>query len=287
MFCCITALGPMTAVEGGWILDKIVETWSGIEKEEHPSIRVLIAHDIESTSVEIKGTYNLFDPHPEDGKKLSPRFKGKKASLYAIEDGLAWGEEFPGTHQIAIVPDNYNTKITVNGVDYFGSIFVYRMPENGTISIVNHVLLEDYLDSLLSPMYRNEMPQELLTALAITARTNAYYQVQNSKSPYWDVDANQVGYKGTSSSTAGSPVYQAVKETQFMVLSRNDGSSKAPFPVQWGAYNIGKNPSDQPVYSKISILEAESMAKKGMRANTILAKAFPQTAIEILKPTAE
>lgn len=282
MLCCFASFSPFAKVEGGWIYDKISETISGIEKEEHPAIKVLLNHDQNAVIVEIKGTYNLYDPRT--GELISSRYKGKRRNLYASSDGIVWGEEFPGLHQIAIVPDNYNTKISVDGIEYFGSIYVYDV--GGTISVVNHTLIEDYLDSLMSPMFRNEMPSELLTALAITARTNAYYQAVNGKTPYWDVDANLVGYKGTLSTTNGSPVQQAVKQTQFMILNQTgaEGAAKAPFAVQWGAYNIGKSPQDQPVYSKISILEAENMAKKGSRADAILLKAFPQTTIELLKP---
>lgn len=285
MLCCIAALSPITTVEGGWIADKIDEHVFNVKKEVHPSIRVLLCKDQDAVIVEIKDTYKLSDPYT--GELLSSRYKGKRRNVNAIPDGIAWGEEFPGRYQITIEPDNYNTKISVDGIEYFGSITLYNV--EGSISVVNHVLVEDYLDSLMSPMFRNEMPQELLSALAITARTNAYYQAQNSKSPYWDVDANLVGYKGTLTTTNGSPVQKALKQTQFMVLSQNGAGddAKAPFAVQWGAYNIGKNPQDQPLYSKISILEAENMAKKGVRADVILTKAFPQTSIELLQPTVQ
>jgi stage II sporulation protein D len=282
VMCCFASFSPVTNVQAGWLYDKISDSVTGVVKEEHPSIKVLLNHDQDAVIVEIKGTYNLYDPRT--GELVSSRYKGKRRNLYASSDGIVWGEEFPGLHQIAIVPDNYNTKISVDGIEYFGSIYVYDV--GGTISIVNHTLIEDYLDSLMSPMFRNEMPAELLTALAITARTNAYYQAENGKNQYWDVDANLVGYKGTLSTTNGSPVQQAVKQTQFMILNQTgpDAASKAPFAIQWGAYNIGKSPQDQPVYSKISILEAENMAKKGSKADAILTKAFPQTSIELLKP---
>lgn len=284
LFCCIAALSPATGVEAGW-MDTINNTINPAERMEYPSIKVLLTHDQESVIVEIKGKYNIYDPRT--GQLMSSRFKGKRRNLQATRQGIVWGEEFPGVHQMAIVPDDYNTKIAVDGIEYFGSIYVYDV--GGTISIVNQVLVEDYLDSLMSPMFRNEMPQELLAALAITARTNAYYHAQSSKTPYWDVDASVVGYKGTLTTMPGSPVNKAVQHTQFMILNQSGVNDwvKAPFAVQWGAYNIGKNPSDQPLYSKISIQEAENMANKGVRADMILSKAFPQTTIEIVQPTSE
>ncbi len=48
-----------------------------------------------------------------------------------------------------------------------------------------------------------------------------------------------------------------------------------------GHSTLEKNPYDQPVYSKISIQEAENMANRGVKAAVILSKAFPQTNIEL------
>ncbi len=281
MLCCAAAALPVDSTAAGW-MDAIVNTINPAQKMEYPSIKVLLTHDQESVVLEIKGTYNIYDPRT--GQLMSSRFKGKRRNLQATRQGIVWGEEFPGVHMLAIVPDNYNTKTNVDGIDYFGSMYVYDV--GGTISIVNQVLVEDYLDSLMSPMFRNEMPQELLSALAITARTNAYFHANNSKTPYWDVDAAVVGYKGALSTMSGSPVNQAIQHTQFMVLNQNGVNNwqQTPFSVQWGAFNIGKIPTDQPVYSQISIQEAENMANKGARANAILAKAFPDTTIEIVQP---
>ncbi len=282
--CCIAAMNPLNVVEAGWI-DSITSTFNRTAQAESPTIKVLLTHDQDTVILEVKGTYNLYDPR--NGELISTRYKGKRRSIRATREGLTWGEEFPGIHQIAIIPDNYDTKTIVDGIEYIGGIYIYDV--GGSISVVNKVPVEDYLDSIMSPMFRNEMPQELLAALAITARTNAYYQAQNSKTPYWDVDANQVGYKGVFTLTAGSPVQKSLQQTQFLILNRANVNEwvTTPFAVQWGAYNVGKAPQDQPLYSKISIMEAESMAKKGVRADVILTKAFPETTIELFHPTSE
>ena len=282
--CCIAAVNPFNVVEAGW-MDSITGAFNRTAQSETPTIKVLLTHDQDMVILEVKGTYNLYDPR--NGELISTRFKGKRRNVRALKEGLAWGEEFPGIHQIAIIPDNYETKTIVDGIEYIGGIFIYDV--GGTISIVNKVPVENYLDSIMSPMFRNEMPQELLSALAVTARTNAYSQAQNSKTPYWDVDASQVGYKGTFTVTQGSPVQKALQQTQFLVLNRVGVNEwvTTPFAVQWGAYNIGKGQQDQPLYSKISILEAENMAKKGIRADVILTKAFPDTTIELYRSTSE
>ncbi len=154
---------------GRWWIETIANTLNPPEKTTYPTIKVLLTHDQESVLVEVKGKYNLYDPRT--GQLMSSRFKGKRRTLQATRQGLVWGEEFPGVHQMAIVPDDYNTKINVDGIDYYGSVYVYDV--GGLISVVNDIHVEDYLDSLMSPMFQSEMPSELLEALAITARTNA------------------------------------------------------------------------------------------------------------------
>ena len=282
--CCAALCNPFDTLEAGW-MHSIATAFGQAEQADPPSVKELLMHDQDAVIVEVKGTYNLYDPR--NGDLISSRFKGKRRNLRATREGLVWVEEFPGVHQIAIIPDSYATKVIVDGIEYIGGVFIYDV--GGTISVVNKLPVEDYLDSIMTPMFRNEMPQELLTALAITARTNTYYQAKNSKTPYWDVDASQVGYKGTLTTTTGSPVQKALQQTRFMVLNRDgaNGYLMVPFAVQWGAYNIGKAPQDQPMYSKISILEAENMAKKGVAANVILAKAFPDTTIELSRTESE
>lgn len=284
LLCCLAALTPTAPVEGGW-LESVANAIIPPQKVEYPSIKALVVKDQPAVILEVKGKYNIYDPR--SGQLMSSRFKGKRRTLQATRQGIIWGEEFPGVHQMTIVPDDYATKISIDGVDYFGSVYIYDV--GGLISVVNQVLVEDYLDSLMTPMYREEMPQELLEALAITARTNAYYLAKNSKTPYWDVDAGIVGYKGATVISSLSPIKRAIQQTQFLVLSQkgvNQWKSE-PFAVQWGAFNVGKTPFDQPVYSKISIQEAINMANRGLRANVILEKAFPQTSIELYQPKSE
>lgn len=254
----------------------IIEKWVGYlwtsEPEKAPTVKLLITHDQPGVVLEVKGKYHLYDPN--DNQHFGTRFIGKRKYIQAEADGLQWGEEFPGIHQIKIVPDDYNTVTVIDGVEYDGDMYVYDV--GGTLSIVNEVDLEKYLNTTLSPQFGENVPEEALAAVAITDRTNAYYLTKNAKSSYWDLDAKATQYDGVNSTK--SPVQQAVKSTRYMVMLK-DGE---PFPAAWGSATGGSNPKDQKVFSRISLYEAEQMAKSGMHAAQILQKAFPGTTLELM-----
>jgi stage II sporulation protein D len=245
-----------------------------------PMIKVLIVHDQPGVILEVKGKYKIFDPYAKE--HIGTRFVGKRKFIQALQDGLKWGEEFPGVHQIMIVPDNQSVTTLVDGIEYRGVIAVYDV--GGSISVVNETYIEDYLSSVLSLQFRDPLPDELLAAIAITARTNAYYQTENPKSKFWDVDARQVGYHGYAMTHRANAMEQAILATRFMVMSQSPSNSKqvVAFPVQWGALTVGNNDQGAMVSSRLSFSEAEEMAKKGDHAAQILTKAFPGTAIHLI-----
>lgn len=238
------------------------------EKETTPPmIKVLLLSDKPGTIIEVKGRYKIYDPHTDDF--VSTRFTGKRKFMQALQDGLKWGEEFPGVHQLIIVPDSPMTTVVVDGTEYQGAIYIYGI--EGMIAVVNQIYIEDYLRSILATKYKDALSEETLAAIAIAARTNAYYQSKNSKSPYWDVDGKQVHYNGYSVSGNKSPIENAIIATRYLVLTQYSGTDSAavPFTVQWGS------PKD--------VEEAEALSEKGQHAAQILAKAYPNAAIALMR----
>ncbi|WP_249274199.1 SpoIID/LytB domain-containing protein [Parachlamydia sp. AcF125] len=248
-----------------------------------PLVNVLIVHDQPSIILEVKGKYQLYDPH--ENSHISTRFLGKRKAVEAVSGGLKWGEEFPGIHQLKVIPDEPTTVLSVDGVEYPGSLLVYDI--GGTISIVNQVPLEKYLEVILAPQFVDPLSEEALAAVAIIARTYAYYQLENPKNPYWTVEGSRVGYQGNGATRSRSLMAKAIKATRGMVLSRAKGKSEkvlAPFAAQWGSGSGGKATGQQhSIFSRITLFEAEEMARKGENAAQILAKAFPNATIELIK----
>jgi stage II sporulation protein D len=252
--------------------------FKGNTRPEAPTIRILLLHDVEGAKLEVRGKYSLFDPYTNS--HISTRFAGKSRYIQALGDGLKWGEAFPGLYQLKIKPENASTATVINHDEYEGTIFVYDI--GGTISIVNQIPIEDYVRSILAVFQKQHLEPETLAALAIVARTNAYFQAVNPKNTYWAVDAEKVGYQGRIPPSYA--VDDAVKLTRYMIMSRTSvyEGAATPFAAQFADLSLGQS-SKELETSKISLEEANEMAKKGGHGAQILAKAFPGTTIMIME----
>jgi Stage II sporulation protein len=242
-----------------------------------PTIKILVLHDQDGAILEVEGKYKIFDPHT--GSLLSTRFLGKSKFIQPIGDGLKWGEEFPGHHQLELVSTSPETKFLVNGVEYKGLLTIYDI--GGTLSIVNEVPIEEYLSLTLDTKLQKDLSEEALAALIIAERTNAYYLSQQPKRKFWAVDATQNGYQGFYAVDANSPVQKAIKSTRNMVMSRTGTYEGVvtPFPAQW---NTASKASPKLDISKITMEEVNQMADNGSHAANILEKAFPKTTIQLI-----
>lgn len=273
----ITLLSFSSPVQAG-VWDNITGYFKGNTQPEPPTIRVLVLHDVEGARLEVRGKYSLFDPYTNS--HVSTRFAGKSRYIQALSDGLKWGEAFPGLYQIKIKPETDMTTTFVNGYEYDGLIYIYDI--GGTISIVNQVPVEDYVRSVLVSYQHLHLEPETLAALAIGARTNAYFQAVNPKNTYWAVDAEQVGYQGRV--VASAAIENAVKLSRHMIMSRTgvyEGVA-TPFAAQFNDSSDAIASKDMMI-SKISLEEANAMAQRGEHAAQILAKAFPGTTIMLLQ----
>lgn len=252
-------------------IENLFGTWWKKEVVKPAMVKVLIVHDQPGVVVEVKGKYRVFDPHTN--AFFSTRFIGKRRFVQPMTDGLKWGEEFPGVHQITIVPDDSKTTTLVEGVEYKGDIYVYDI--GGSISIVNEVPLEDYLKTLLIPQHDRRLADEAAAAVAIAARTNTWYQVQNSGNQFWSVEASKVGYQGHAATIQDTSFDNAIAETRNMIMLK-DG---APFPAVW-SNDRGQSAGQS---ARISLSDAEDLAKKGEHAAQILSKAFPGSTLTTLQ----
>jgi stage II sporulation protein D len=272
----LLVIGPLSVpINAGWF-DSITGYFTKPTSTKPPKIRVLIVHDQQGVVIEVKGKYKMYDPHT--GSHISTRFVGKRKFMQAVRDGLKWGEEFPGLYQLLIVPDENTTTTIVDGIEYKGPIYVYDI--GGTISVINEIPIEDFLSSTLAKKF-HQLPEEMLAASVIVARTNAFYAAANPKNPYWAVDATQVNYQGFAVDDPKSDLKNALSDTRYMVMSlkTNNGSEINTFPAEWRTEATIAN---QPNVSKITFEQAIEMAKKGEHAAQILMKAFPGIKIELV-----
>jgi len=275
MLALATITPPLQAGVG----DFLSTSFKKSTEKQAPSMRVLIAMDKEAVQVEVDGPFKGYDPRT--GELLLVSKLGKKAPLQVIGGGLKWNEEFPGTHQFSIIPTDKNTRILVDGKQYRGTLFFYDV--EGKICSVNKVPLEEYLTSTLTAVYQKNEPEELFAAIAIAARTNAYYIVEKSTNPYWDVKGWEVGYRGAVDSSTSPAINQAIANTRHMVLSKitSHGSPLSPFYGLWKGEDHRPDNPGSAIEGKISINEAKAFVESGANAAQILEKAFPQTSIQL------
>lgn len=280
--CLVLVCGTMSAPLQAGFWDNVSGYFRRPAAVAPPTIKVLVVNDKQGVVLEVKGKYKIFDPHT--GNHISTRFTGKRKFIQAVSDGLKWGEEFPGIHQLMIVPDDVNTTAIVDGVEYRGPIYIYDI--GGSISIINQVSIEDYLSSSLAQRYR-QMPDELLNAIAIAARSAAYYRVENPKNQYWSVDGSKTGYQGYAAIDQGSDIEKAIKATRYMVMSRSTPNDEnvVAFPAEWKQDGAAMPALKETVVSQITLAEAAAMAQHGEHAAQILAKAFPGVKIELIHYT--
>lgn len=268
----LLALGQIAApLQAGWF-DSLASYFYKPDPKP-PKIRVLIVYDKPGVVLEVKGMYKLYDPLT--GEHISTRYVGKRKFIQAVQDGLKWGEEFPGVHQLLVVPDEKSTTTIVDGIEYRGPIYVYDV--GGTISVVNEISIENYLSSILAERHPQKNSPEFLAAIAIAARTAAYYAIEHPKSQYWEVDGRQVGYQGYAVVEESSDIEKAIHDTRYMVMSNSPTGIQA-FPAQWSR-GQGSSPG---LLSNISLEQATEMARQGANAAQILEKAFPGIKIELI-----
>jgi stage II sporulation protein D len=283
LLACISLTAPVQA--GMW--DHVKNFFYGSATSKPKTVKVLVLHDQPGAMLEVKGKYKIFDPNPkktDDGQEtfehISTRFIGKRKYIQTPSGGLRWGEEFPGLHQLVIVPDDANTTTLVDGIEYPGSVYVYDI--GGTISIVNELKLEDYLNSILTQQYPEAMNEEVLNAITIAARTTALYQIENPKTNFWTIDGKLANYQGSAAANPSKGVERAIKITRNMVLSQKaEGDNKiAPFIALWGPAQGAKGAPV--IVSKINLAQADEMAQRGDNAAQILGKAFPNATIKLI-----
>lgn len=66
------------------------------------NIQILLEKDATEALLEVKGPYYIINPH--DGIRVASGLLGKRFIIHELDNGLKWGEEFPGIHQIYIKP---------------------------------------------------------------------------------------------------------------------------------------------------------------------------------------
>lgn len=253
------------------------------EQDSSHTIRVRVLHEVPKVELGVTGSYLLMDPYNKND--VRNRIYGKSATLQPLATGLKWSEEFPDLHQIKVLPTTPKTEILLNGKPYLGYLTFYEIGDSRTLSVVNDLNIEDYVANLLMRSLTGAEPQEAINALAIAARSTAYYQIQHPRNrQFWDVDGVAVGYLGpidfAPSPAVITAVQQALHDTRYMLLTDPTGSLNDAFYAPWSA-------SQTPDKTALLTLKAAAdAASKGQHAAQILHATFPTAILQRSPPSA-
>lgn len=223
---------------GGW--DR------SLEPTTPRNIQVLLEKDASEVLLEVKGPYYIFNPH--DGSRVTSGLLGKRFMIHELERGLKWGEEFPSIHQIYVQPRSEDTSLFVNGIQYSGSIAVFGV--SGMINVINDIPIESYVKSVLSAQFTTPLEPEVLSALAILIRTDAYYRAMQNQESFWHIHAKESGYQGSALNVVGSSIEKAVDSTAHLILVHPEGGKNLPFATAWTEHSGGKTAPYSAIFRK-------------------------------------
>ncbi len=229
------------------------------------NLQILLEKEASEVLLEVKGPYQLFNPH--DGSRLISGLFGKRFIIRETDNGLRWGEAFPGVHQLYIQPKSPKTSILVNGIQYAGAIAIYGI--NGTIHVVNDIDIETYVKSVLSVRFPVPLEPEVMSALAIITRTHAYYHAIKNPDSFWHTDKEADRYSGNALIVAGSPWERAIETTRNLILVRTvDGERRMPIPALWTEHSAGKTAC----YDTMLRIETDTAAKGVEAPHALIAR---------------
>ena len=235
------------------LLSSAIKMPTDISQQSKPAtMKVLIGTQQESILLEVKGRHLIYDPLTD--LEIGSGSFTKRAAVTPTPDGIKWKEIFPGTSQIRIVPGDSQSTILVNGIEYKGCIELYDV--DGKLNIINEVDIERYLKSTLTFQFPQDLDEEVLDALAIIARTNAYFLVQNKPHPYYHISADEIGYQGHALTLQNIALDKAINRTRHVILTYQD----QPFAATWTQNSAGKTAD------YVAIFRKNLLAPKGVKA---------------------
>lgn len=204
-----------------------------------PTVRVLLEHKSKGSLIEVSGRYLVVDP--KTNKRLTSGVFGKRSAAKPGEEGLSWGEGFPGVFQFKIVPRATDKIFWVDGIQYKGVLYVYQIGES--ISLVNELEIEDYVAAIADANCEESTHQEAINAIAICARSDACYHARSKPQAFWHIFAKEVGFRGIGGVTEASKGYIAANLTRGLYLIGPNADSperlSGLFLSRWTQHSAG------------------------------------------------
>jgi stage II sporulation protein D len=179
------------------------------------TIRVKIFPDALVFNVVIKGDYVVKEGTSDRILNYGKKFKAKVAGY---KGGILLAGRYLAANNIFFKPSNPQEPIEVNGRRFKGGLAVIKR-DNGLLSVINYLGLEDYVKGISVREISHYWPVEALKAEVVVFRTFALYRVEQFKKKEWDVtdDVFSQVYGGVESERYR--ITEAVDKTKGEVLN--------------------------------------------------------------------
>ena len=210
----------------------------GRAAKEEPIIRVGLSEEQASAVLTADGAYVFRDTM--SGEELGKR-KANSVSTITVKnrrfvvDGKAVSAK---SLRFAIADARSSRYLSVAGEKYRGTI-VLLLADDGTITVVNEVRLDDYIGGVISEEMSPDWPAEALKAQAVAARTFAVYSLGKHDEDGYDVCATthcQV-YGGIGSESPEG--MRAVSATRGEIMTYQGKPIYAAFYASSGGMTAG------------------------------------------------
>jgi stage II sporulation protein D len=177
-------------------------------------IRVAVVQNDPEVNLEIHGRFTVRALHTGDEVHIGRRVR--QVAVRGLPEGLAFGGDVVPFTGVRVEPADEAT-ISLNGVRLRGTLEIVRQ-QDLTLLVVNHVGLEDYLRGVLSKEAPDYWPMEALKAIAIAARTYAFYQRLAKEQFDFDVTGTVQSQLYGGKSVEKDSTDRAVKATRGWIL---------------------------------------------------------------------
>ena len=195
------------------------------------TVRVLLDEGISSAKIKHTGTVYVY---ALDGDMRRYKFNQPGVLSAKIKKGKVHVGWISSAKAVVIDPQD-GVSLTFKRRVYNGMLVL--IPREGTMRVVEHVNLEDYLLGVVGYEMSPSWPLESLKAQAVAARTFARIKMQD-KSAHYDLRNTPADQIYTGVADIADSVKQAVSQTHGQVLMYNNKLLPAFFHASCGGHTL-------------------------------------------------
>lgn len=188
-------------------------------------------------------------------------------------DNIGFADNQLTSESLIIYPQDFNSLISVNGLEYKGYIEILNRPQG--LTVINYVDFKNYLSSVVGSEVSSSWPMETLKAQVVVARTYALRNLESHLSRGYNLSATvrSQAYKGVG--VSNERTQRAVKETEGEVVVYNGnlisavyhstaGGQTAAGATVWGSetpylQSVSSNDTESPHYSWEKVYSREEI----------------------------